>query len=130
LDEVVADFFSEKKKQLVQNRDVPHAQPREELDHIDSFMKSMGDIVRTLRAVADVKFRIHGIIHEAQMRHMFPVEVDFNRPKSVSNPVPAFQSGQNTFQQFGPGFGSNQPSPSCTVNRPMTDESQQPWSLH
>ncbi|XP_064638303.1 uncharacterized protein LOC135494319 [Lineus longissimus] len=133
-DEVVSDFFSEKKKQLQQNRNVPLAQPKEELDDIDRFMKSMGDIVRTLpaRAVADIKFKIHGIVHEAQMRHVFPAdEVHFNRhQKSASNPVPAFQSGQNTSQQFGQRFGSNQPSPSCTVSRPMTtNESQQQWSL-
>ena len=68
VDAAIADFLTEKKKDLMNKRT---AAVEEKEDDIDHFMKSMAPTIRKLptRMKADVKYRIHGIVHEAEMMY-------------------------------------------------------------
>ena len=69
VDAAIADFLTEKKKVLMNKRT---AAVEEKEDDIGHFMKSMAATIRKLptHARADIKYRIHGIVHEAEMIYL------------------------------------------------------------
>ncbi|XP_041377058.1 uncharacterized protein LOC121389477 [Gigantopelta aegis] len=79
VDQSVGALLTEKENEIIKKRNAPSVEKADD-DDVDQFLKSMATTIRKLpaRAVADVKYKIHGIIHEAEMLYMFPSQDNYS----------------------------------------------------
>ena len=82
VDAAIADILTEKTKVLMKKRTAAVEEKEDDIGHI---MKSMATTIRKLptRARADVKYGIHGVVHEAEMMYLFHNE-NYDNPSPFS----------------------------------------------
>lgn len=74
VDKAITDYLSLRKNELKRKNE--HSAEKD--DDTDQFMKAMATSIRKLppRVRAEVKYKIHGLVHDAEMTHLFPAEND------------------------------------------------------
>lgn len=74
VDEAISEYLAEQNNEIKRKRCAP---PNEKEDDLDHPMTLMSSTIRKLpaRVQADVKFRIHSLVNQAEMKYMYPSDV-------------------------------------------------------